>query len=143
MTSPRGVAVVTRLDANSAPFAAGLGLRGGTRPRRHTWTWNPSRPLDARKRAPPGMGVEGSVWDQFAWLGSTELGLKLRLLGDQGAGGPQLDWKLAPPYPAGWASGDVGWDTTKAGVVVLGRRPVLSQMASTSRSRSKRRPCDD
>ena len=119
LTAPRGVTVVTRVDAKAAPFAAGLGLRGGTRPQRHRWTWNPSRPLDARKGAPPGMGVEGSVWDQFAWLGSTELGLKLRLLGDQGAGGPQLDWKLAPPYPRYWASGDVGWDTTKDGVVVL------------------------
>ncbi|KAH8067859.1 hypothetical protein JL720_12359 [Aureococcus anophagefferens] len=74
--------------------------------------------------SPPGMGAEGSVWDQFAWLGTVDLGAKLRLLSarDRSAGddgdGPQLDWKLSPPYPAGWRHGGMGW-TTDDGVVTL------------------------
>ena len=101
VTLPRGVTVVTRLDAAT--------LRRGPRPALRflpppAVPWTPSRPLDARKGAPPGMGVEGSVWDQFAWLGSTELGLKLRLLGDPGRGGAAARLFLAPPYPQ-WASG--------------------------------------
>ncbi|KAH8052400.1 hypothetical protein JL721_10874 [Aureococcus anophagefferens] len=118
------VSVVASFRPGAAPLAAGLGLRSGAREKRHAWTWAPSRPLDARKGSPPGMGAEGSVWDQFAWLGTVDLGAKLRLLSarDRSAGddgdGPQLDWKLSPPYPAGWRHGGMGW-TTDDGVVTL------------------------
>lgn len=88
------------------PLFAGMGRRHRENAK---WEWGPSRPFDGAKGSPPGMGAPGSCWDQFAWFGNNSRGVKVRLLSDSDASvesdefeadGPQLDWKVPPPYPA-------------------------------------------
>jgi hypothetical protein len=119
-SKPYSVSVVVPFSSKSVPFMAGLGAKAGAR-RAVEWRWRASRPLDAAKGSPPGMGARGSCWDHYAWLGGVDLGAKLRLSGDRARtsddddellfddrDGAQFNWKLAPDeFPKGWSNGGI------------------------------------
>ena len=94
------IGVTLPLRAGEVPYAAGAWLRSGLRPQKeYVWKWSPSFPRGGGHA--PGMGESGGVWDNFAWLGSVEAGVQLRLKPASDSEN-MLAWKLMRPYPAGW-----------------------------------------
>jgi hypothetical protein len=70
----KDVRLISTFAETATPYFMGLGKSGGSRPDAWNWKWDPKRP------------------NSFAWLGSVDAGLQLKLNGGESEGGVPPSW---------------------------------------------------